>query len=129
MFGLPAYGRGFTASGGTYAPGGSASGAGITGPYTGEAGYMAYYEICQKLSEGWTAVQDNDMKSMYAYSPAANQWIGYEDVNTLALRCDFINAEGLGGAMFWDLSLDDMHGEFCGQGPYPLVNLFNTCLN
>ena len=36
---------------------------------------------------------------------------------------------GLAGAMFWDTSLDDFTGSFCGEGKYPLISLFNTCLD
>ena len=89
---------------------------------------MAYYEICAKLNSGWVSVFDPDMKSMMAYSTSEKQWIGYEDRQSLQVRCDFINELGLGGAMFWDTSLDDMYGDFCGQGPFPLISLFNTCL-
>ena len=36
---------------------------------------------------------------------------------------------GLAGAMFWDTSLDDFTGSFCGEGKYPLISMFNTCLD
>lgn len=29
--------------------------------------------------------------------------------------------------MFWDLSLDDMYGDFCGEGPFPLISELKTC--
>ena len=66
--GLPAYGGGFTVSGNSYTPGSPASGSGVAGAYTDEAGFLAYYEICQKLNNGWTEVFDEDMQSPYAYS-------------------------------------------------------------
>ena len=40
----------------------------------------------------------------------------------------YINS-GLAGAMFWDTSLDDFTGSFCGEGKYPLISMFNTCLD
>ena len=50
-----------------------------------EAGFMAYYEICEKISSGgWTEVYDETMKSVYAYGD--DQWIGYESRQTLQHR-------------------------------------------
>jgi len=123
--GLPAYGRGFKTSG--TAPGAPSSGPSDPGPFTGEGGFMAYYEICDKINNnGWTAIYDDNMKSMYAHG--GGQWMGYENKQTLAHRCDFINERGLGGAMFWDTSLDDMRGLKCSEGAYPLISMFLLCL-
>ena len=69
------------------------------------------------------------MKSMYAYSTTAGEWVGYENKDTLDIRCDLIKQEELAGAMFWDTSLDDMRGDFCGEGNYPLINHMKNCLN
>ena len=125
---MPAYGRGFTLSNpGTDSIGVSAQ-VGTQGPFTQEAGYMAYYEICDKISTGsWTEVYDEDMKSVYAYGEG--QWFGYENRQSLQHRCDYINDNNFGGVMFWDTSLDDVTGASCGQGEYPLISLFKTCLN
>jgi len=123
--GLPAYGRGFQTSG-TY-PGAGTTGPSSQGTYTRSSGFMAYYEICEKVKSGeWTAVYDDTMKSMYAYG--GGTWMGYENKQTLQHRCDFINQRGLAGAMFWDTSLDDMTGTFCDEGKYPLIGMFSTCL-
>lgn len=129
VLGLPAYGRAFKVSGNSFTPGSPAAGSATAGPYTREAGFLAYYEICEKIAAGWTSVQDADMKSMYAYSTSAQEWVGYENKDTLDIRCDLIKQEELAGAMFWDTSLDDMHGDFCGEGNYPLINHMKNCLN
>ena len=88
-----------------------------------------------------TAVEDAATSSVYAYSSTVRlqiddffhkiliqQWVGYENENTVAQRCDWIKDNGLAGAMFWDTSLDDMYGEFCGNGPFPLINKVKSCL-
>ena len=61
-------------------PGAAASGSSPAGTFTGEAGFMAYYEICDKINNnGWTEVYDsNNMKSAYAYGDGI--WCGYENL-------------------------------------------------
>ena len=124
---MPAYGRGFKLGSANTTPGSAANGASTPGQHTGEAGFLAYYEICQKISSGWTAVKNDEMQSMYAYGDG--EWVGYENRDTLTHRCGVINDLGLAGVMFWDTSLDDTKGLFCDEGPYPLISLFQTCLN
>ena len=127
VYGMPAYGKSFTTNSGSHDIGTASLGAGTGGQYTNQPGFLAYFEICDKINNGWTVVFDEDMKSPYAYSN--NQWVGYENRASLTHRCDYINENDFAGVMFWDTSLDDVTGQFCGQGPYPLISLFNTCLN
>ena len=63
VMGQPAYGRSFTVARTSYKPGGSVSGAGTAGPFTQEAGFMAYYEICKKITDGWTQSQVSRLRS------------------------------------------------------------------
>ena len=130
VLGMPMYGQSFTlkstAENGLNAP--SYEG-GIAGHYTRAKGFLAYYEICEKTSNGWTSSYDPDMTSMVAFHTKKKEWVGYENPQTITERCEFINLNGLAGAMFWDLSLDDMNGEFCGEGNFPLINTMKNCLN
>jgi GH18 family chitinase len=41
-----------------------------------------------------------------------NQWVGYDDPSTAVVKANYIIANNLGGAMFWDLPTDDFR-----QGP------------
>jgi len=41
----------------------------------------------------------------YAYSN--NEWVGFDDVDTIQFKSDYVRAMGLGGAMIWALDLDD----------------------
>ena len=34
---------------------------------------MAYYEICEKISQGWTSQKDETLQSMVAYDIASAQ--------------------------------------------------------
>lgn len=58
---------------------------------------------------------------MYAFN--GNQWVGYDDTNTLFIKINYILQRGLGGGFLWSMDLDDFTGKYCGQGPYPLVSL------
>jgi chitinase len=87
------------------------------GQFTREPGFLSYYEIC---NAGYTIVQDNAAKAPYGYK--GQDWVGFENQESLIYKVNtLIKPKGLAGAMFWDLPLDDFSGQFCGQGPYPLI--------
>ena len=50
--------------------------------YTELDGFLSYYEICEKLKEGWIYSQKENLP--YAYSK--NEWISYEDVESMKLK-------------------------------------------
>ena len=58
---------------------------------------------------------------MYAFN--GNQWVGYDDTNSLFVKINYILQRGLAGGFLWSMDLDDFTGKYCGQGPYPLVSL------
>ena len=41
------------------------------------------------------------------WNPTEGVWINYDDEASLRLKAAYLVAEGLGGAMFWELSQDD----------------------
>jgi chitinase len=50
----------------------------MEGQFTKHAGFLAYYEICSKIKEGWKVVQDPEGRiGPYAYS--GNQWVSFDD--------------------------------------------------
>ncbi|XP_073474102.1 acidic mammalian chitinase-like [Aquarana catesbeiana] len=125
IMGFPTYGRSFTLSGSNTNVGAPIAGAGSPGPYTEEAGYWAYFEICTFLS-GATVVWMDDQKVPYAYK--GNQWVGYDTVDSYAYKVEFVKQGGFGGGMVWAIDLDDYLGTFCNQGKYPLISKLKEAL-
>lgn len=121
--GIPFYGRSWKLSTEITAPPAPASGAGAPGPFTSEEGYMGYFEICEAVqNDGWQVVEDpNQLNGPYALSPTnVVNWVGYDDVAMVTKKSDFVLSRGLGGAMVWEVSLDDYRGS-CGAGNNPLL--------
>ena len=62
----------------------AASGAGKLGPYTAADGFLAYYEVCKSLKDGWTKEWNDEQKVPYAYKD--DQWVGYDDPQSIKLK-------------------------------------------
>ncbi|XP_068228801.1 endochitinase-like [Palaemon carinicauda] len=128
IVGVPFYGRTFTLGSkdvnGLRAPVKKWEGGGNPGPYTGAKGFMAYYEICPLVGDpasGWTKKFDDIGKCPYTYS--GDQWVGYEDVESLKIKMEYIIGNGYGGAMTWAIDMDDFHGT-CGA-VNPLIGVLH----
>ncbi|XP_003220422.1 chitinase-3-like protein 1 [Anolis carolinensis] len=118
IMGIPAYGQTFTLSSSQTGVGAVASGPGNPGAFTKKAGMLAYYEICS-FNHGARKVQIEEQAVPYSYK--GNQWVGYEDVQSVALKVQYMKQNNLGGIMIWALDLDDFSGSFCNEGKYPLL--------
>ena len=58
---------------------------GSAGLTTGEAGFLAYYEICDRLlKQNWTKVFDPVQKSNYAFK--GEEWVGFDDRFSLSYK-------------------------------------------
>ncbi|KAJ8722309.1 hypothetical protein PYW08_004711 [Mythimna loreyi] len=143
VLGIPTYGRSYT----LFNPdaveiGSPADGPGEQGDATREKGYLAYYEICEALipkqkkrqaseedseeysdeeeeEEEWTVMHPNpDAMGPVAYK--GNQWVGYDDVDIVRKKAEYVAENGLGGIMFWSIDNDDFRGA-CHGKPYPLI--------
>ncbi|XP_006823336.2 acidic mammalian chitinase-like [Saccoglossus kowalevskii] len=121
IVGMPTYGRHFKLSSSNTGMGAPASGPGTAGPYTGEAGFLAYYEICQLVENGATRYWDTEQSVPYAVN--GNEWIGYDDLVSFSAKLNWIKQEQLAGTMVWAMDLDDFNG-ICNQGSAtsPLLN-------
>ena len=125
IFGIPFYGRNFRlANPSNSNPRAPISGAGQVGPYTKEAGFVAYFEICQWLQEGgWDERKD---QAGSPYLVKGDQWIGYDTAESITAKMEYIKSRGLGGAMIWAVGLDDIKG-LCGPDR-PLLRAINDGL-
>ena len=86
-----------------------------------------YNEICLLIqNNGWTNVVDTTGK-MGPYAHSGNQWVGYDDVDMVAIKAQYILQNQLGGGMFWDLPSDDFKN-LCGGGTYPLIRTLSNSL-
>ena len=63
-------------------------------------------------------------KVPYAYYE--DQWVGYEDEDSMAIKMDYIRDNGYGGGMIWAIDLDDYHGD-CGR-KHGLLRVMNEKL-
>uniref|UniRef100_A0A8D0GSA1 GH18 domain-containing protein n=1 Tax=Sphenodon punctatus TaxID=8508 RepID=A0A8D0GSA1_SPHPU len=123
IMGFPTYGRTFRLTSSDTSVGAPVSGAGSSGPYTREAGFWAYYEICTFIRDA-TVKWIEDQKVPYAYK--GNEWVGFDNVKSYEYK--FVKENQFGGGMVWAIDLDDFSGSFCGEGAYPLINKLKSLL-
>jgi len=128
VMGMPLYGQAFTldkeSENGLNAP---AKAKGKAGQFTRAAGFLAYYEICEKIkSQGWTVVEDAEGR-MGPYAHQGRNWVGYDDVAMIKYKSEYIRKMGFAGGMVWALDLDDFKNR-CGEGHHPLMNTIKSVL-
>lgn len=126
--GMPLYGQSFqlenSKNNGLNA---KAPGPGQAGEFTRAAGFLAYYEICDRIkNKGWTVVQD-PKRRMGPYAYKGNQWVSFDDKEMIRIKSEFIRKMDLGGGMIWALDLDDFKNR-CGEGRHPLLSTIRTVL-
>ncbi|XP_071132083.1 probable chitinase 10 isoform X1 [Mytilus edulis] len=125
ILGLGLYGRSFKMGSSSHALGSPASGGGAAGRYTGEAGFLSFYEVCENLANGWTRVWNDEQKVPYAHK--GDQWVGYDDLESIQIKAEYIRQNGLGGSMVWAIDLDDFTNS-CGLGINPLMSKLKDML-
>ncbi|XP_049547154.1 probable chitinase 10 [Anopheles darlingi] len=95
------------------------TGPGQNGQYTGSSNYKAYFEICNELKNpGWTI--DWDVQGMCPYAYNGNQWVGFENENSVTEKAVYAATAGLAGLYAYPIDVDDYKG-VCGK-KYPLLN-------
>lgn len=89
---------------------------------------MHSVQVCENVQKNdWTREWDDVGKCPYAYKD--NQWVGYEDEKSIALKMDFIKKEGYGGAMVWAVDMDDYRGD-CSEGRRnPLMKIIHDAID
>jgi chitinase len=100
LLGIGFYGRGWTGVTQS-APGGTA-----TGPASGtyEQGIEDYKVLKTKCPSNGTIAGT-------AYAKCGSDWWSYDTPSTIAGKVSYAKTQGLGGAMFWELSGDTTNGE------------------
>ncbi|XP_055346364.1 uncharacterized protein LOC129593893 [Paramacrobiotus metropolitanus] len=127
VVGIPFYGRSFTLTDAhVTAPGSPAVGGGEPGPFTREPGFLSYFEVCSLLMDKtWTVVIDPEERTPYAYKE--DQWIGYDDIDSIIKKTVIVREWGLGGVMVWSVDMDDFRG-LCGPQSYPMLRMIKKVL-
>ena len=129
VLGLATYGRSFQlvekCDNNLLAP---ARGAGGAGRYTGERGFMAYYEICKRPWVSKVCGEKSEARAPYGTTDDG-VWVGFDDEQSVAYKVVNVALhKNLGGIMFWALDLDDFTG-YCGGGKYPIIKAANKALS
>ncbi|CAH0550884.1 unnamed protein product [Brassicogethes aeneus] len=113
--GLPFYGRQFELK--------NSSIHGLHAPINGGGKRKAasFTIICRDYGN-WTKVWDEEQKNPYKY--LENQWIGYDDEESIALKTQHILSNKYAGVMVWHIGSDDVYG-VCGGKNQTLLNVIN----
>jgi chitinase len=102
VIGMPLYGRVFANSNGLHTPyKGAGSGT------TQEAGMRFFYDIKQNLLNTYGYFWDEQAQVPYLYNSQNKEFVTYENEESLRIKSKFIKQLGLGGAMVWELGLDN----------------------
>ena len=75
-----------------------------------------------RMRENWTEVRDPHHLAPYIYRD--RQWVGYDDVESIKVKAEFIKAMRLAGGMIWSVETDDFIGKCHGE-KYPLLKTIN----
>ncbi|KAM5531156.1 hypothetical protein V8D89_015177 [Ganoderma adspersum] len=95
--GIPLYGRAFEETAGL---GQSYNG---IGPGTVEAGVYSYKFL---PLAGATVTENTTDVSSYSYDSSKQELVSYDTPDIAKLKAQYVEAQGLAGSMFWDLSTD-----------------------
>ncbi|XP_055699414.1 acidic mammalian chitinase-like isoform X1 [Phlebotomus papatasi] len=127
VIGIPAYGKSYTLADKTrHGIGNNVLGPGKAGPYLMEPGFLGYNEICESLTQAqWTTVHLKNNAMKYSYND--DQWVSYDDAETVAVKSRYAKTEGLAGVMIWTIDTDDFHGD-CNKQAFPLLLAVNKAL-
>jgi chitinase len=77
-------------------PGCKYTGGGAAGACTNVAGVLSGYEIREKIAQGAT-VTLNEQAAAKVVTWGGNQWVSYDDAETLAMKVNYAHERCLGG--------------------------------
>jgi chitinase len=99
---------------------------GLFQPGSAAPGTSAGYRdiVANMLHKGYTRYWDTFASVPYLYNAEKSQFVSYEDPESLALKCAYVQHHRLGGIMFWEYGgdasgalLDTIHHAFYGSNP------------
>jgi chitinase len=68
--------------------------------------FAPYRVLVTMPGHGFTRYWDASSSAPYLYSAQQRQFVSYEDPESLALKCAYVQRMHLGGVMFWEYSAD-----------------------
>jgi len=69
--------------------------------------YASYQAITgTMINQGYTRYWDATASVPYLYSPEKQIFVSYEDPQSIAAKCNYVQTRKLGGVMFWDYESD-----------------------
>merc|ERR1719192_2454849 len=57
----------------------------------------------------------------------AKGFLGYDDIDAVKFKMNYVKEKGLGGGMVWDVTMDDFKGN-CGEGKNPFLTAMRRAL-
>lgn len=120
VLGFATYARAFGAVDAA-APGTPSTAPGPDGP-CGKDSLTAAQAAGWVSSGRFTGYWDDVAQVPYAYSKAERAWVSYDDARSYEKKLELLRREGLAGAMFWAIDLDDV------RGGYPLIRQVSEAL-
>ncbi|KAI4678875.1 hypothetical protein J4E81_010603 [Alternaria sp. BMP 2799] len=107
VLGLGFYGRSFTMKDpGCMAAGCEFSEGANGGACTGTPGVLSAAEINEVIANGASVTHD-EAAAVKIVTWDSNQWVSFDDTQTLRSKIDFAHEHCLGGTMVWAIDLDD----------------------
>jgi len=100
LLGLPFFGQRFDAASRLFQP--------LAPPTPGSS--PDYREIAPLIGNGWAAGRDAAAQVPVLVRDGAPGLISYDDAASIAAKCDYVKAQGLGGAIIWALGKDALNG-------------------
>lgn len=70
-------------------------------------GFVSYSELCWFKQNNFFITSVFDVETCSPFLYAGDEWISYEDEQSIECKTNFIKSNGFGGAMLFSLNTDD----------------------
>ncbi|KAF7870544.1 hypothetical protein EAF04_004288 [Stromatinia cepivora] len=118
--GIGFYGRSFQlADPSCSKPGCIFKGGASPGPCTGNSGTLSYAEIVDIIDRNKLSPYHDKEAAVKWVTWGGDQWVSYDDFDTIQQKIEFANSLGLGGLLIWAVDLDTKELEALSAVVYP----------